>query len=220
MRHVTLKRLAAFAVAFAAATGPVSGTAGASATVTVLSRVPTDDAVVFVTIDDGFTRSAAAASELRSLNWPVTSFPVTAALARDVRYFTGIGNPSHVANHTVGHPKLPTLSETAQRTEICTAADRTGKLTGRRPSWFRPPYGSYDRRTLRAAASCGVTHLLLWRVTVNGRRIDTWGSAPIHRGDIILLHYRPDLAVSVRALADELDRLGLHVADLGRYLAG
>lgn len=183
----------------------------------VISRIETRDPVVFVTIDDGNTRSPRVAADLRKLNWPVTSFVVPSALARDPDYFIQLGATNVFGNHTTHHPNLKKLSERAQRAEICGGADKVAKLVGKRPTWLRPPYGAHNAATRRAAAACGMDHIVTWRVTVYGNRISTWGG-PIKRGDIILLHYIPSLHTSLRALARELERLGLRPADLAQYL--
>ena len=54
-------------------------------------------------------------------------------------------------------------------------------------------------------------------MVVDGTRVTTWGG-PIKAGDVILLHYRRDLAASLRALDAQLAKAGLHPALLGPYL--
>lgn len=195
----------------------VAESAGAATRSQVVSRVRTEDPVVFVTIDDGSVRSKQARSAVERLRWPVTSFVVPASLERDPRYFTTFGPDARVENHTVTHRNLTRLSRSQQRREICDASRRIARKTGTRPRWLRPPYGEHNGDTALAAAQCGITHVVTWRVTVNGSNISTWGG-PIRRGDIILLHFRPDLDKSIKALSEELDRLGLEPADLGDYL--
>jgi hypothetical protein len=62
-----------------------------------------------------------------------------------------------------------------------------------------------------------MTHLLMWRVTVWGDNISTWGG-DIKAGDVILLHYVQSLSQSIRTLEAELRRLGLKPALLSDYL--
>ncbi len=54
-------------------------------------------------------------------------------------------------NHTLHHPYLPGLSYAEQKREICGMQDVIEKRYGERPTLFRPPYGNYNRDTLRAA---------------------------------------------------------------------
>ena len=91
------------------------------------------------------------------------------------------------------------------------------KKSSNAPVLFRPPYGRYNQETLEAAASCGITHVVLWKVVVSDGRITTQGG-PIRRGDIILLHYVKSLDKSLRALDVKLRSLGLSPALLGSYL--
>ena len=184
----------------------------------VISRVRTDDPVVFITIDDGFHRTRDAASTLERLKWPVTSFVLPKTLGPGkTEYFTSLGSRAEFGNHTVDHPDMRKLSLAGQRKQICRAAKQITGLVGPTTTLFRPPYGSYDKRTIDAAAACGMTHLVMWRVTVYGSEIRTWGG-PIRQGDIILLHYVPSLGRSLDVLARELSRRGLKPALLSEYL--
>jgi hypothetical protein len=115
--------------------------------------------------------------------------------------------------------KLVGRSLDDQESEICGGAADVAATTGARPAWFRPPGGGLDATTYTAAAECGVKYIVRWRVTVNGPVITAQGGA-IRAGDIILLHYRPDLAVSLAVLKARLDRLGLRPASLDDYLDG
>jgi peptidoglycan/xylan/chitin deacetylase (PgdA/CDA1 family) len=193
--------------------------ANASSRSKVVSRIKTRDPVVFVTIDDGFTRSADAARELEKLNWPITHFVLPRTMGEGkTGYFVSLGSRSEFANHTVNHPNLTRLSAKQQRREICHADVKLEKLVGSHTTYFRPPGGAYDDQVLESALRCGMTHTVLWRVTVSDSTISTWGG-PIRRGDIILLHYRASLGTSVRVLAKELKRLKLQPAMLSDYLS-
>ena len=183
----------------------------------VWSRIPTSDPVVFITIDDGFSPTPEAKRELEMLAWPIVNFLTSGALGANVDYFRNLTPWVLFGTHTRYHKKLTELDEDGQRSEICGGADDTEAIVGVRPVWFRPPGGNYDDETLRVAGSCGIRALLMWRVTVNGSTVRTWGG-PIRRGDIILLHHRKDLAKSLRALKKELDAVGLYPAQLEHYL--
>jgi peptidoglycan/xylan/chitin deacetylase (PgdA/CDA1 family) len=191
--------------------------ASTSTTWPEVDRIATSDPVVFVTIDDGWTRTAAAHDAIRGRGWPVTSFLVPNALDEDPGYFASIGSPSTYGSHSVTHSRLTGLSSARQQSEICGGRDRLAATTGTVPGWFRPPYGAWDQTTLQAARDCGYPGMVLWDVTVDGTRIaTTYGS--IHAGDIILLHYSANLATGIETLAAELGRLGLHPAPLADYL--
>ncbi len=72
-----------------------------SASWPTVSRIATSDPVVFVTIDDGWTRSPAAYDAIRQRGWPVTSFVLPEPLRADPNYFTTIGSPSSFGTHSV-----------------------------------------------------------------------------------------------------------------------
>jgi peptidoglycan/xylan/chitin deacetylase (PgdA/CDA1 family) len=215
---VSYVRRVLLVVLFGSAMLAFAPTAEARTHIQVVSRVRTSDAVVFITIDDGFHRTRDAAATLERLKWPVTSFVLPKTLgAGKTSYFKSLGSRSEFGNHTVDHTDMRKLSVAAQRKQICRADKQLTGLVGSPTTMFRPPFGSYDSRTLDAAAACGMTHLVMWRVTVSGSEIRTWGGS-IRRGDIILLHYVPSLGRSLDALARELSKLGLKPALLSEYL--
>lgn len=173
--------------------------------------------MVFITIDDGFTRTERAKALLKDLVH--SNFVLRAPLLQDPAFFKEeYSRGVSFGNHTARHPNLKRLSERAQQREICHGRDTVKRVVGTTPTLLRPPGGNWNEATRRAAAACGMTHLVLWDVVVDGDRISTWGE-PIRAGDIILLHYRPDLDVSLRVLMKELDRQGLRPADITEYLS-
>jgi peptidoglycan/xylan/chitin deacetylase (PgdA/CDA1 family) len=180
-------------------------------------HVDTADPVVFVTIDDGWTRSPEAYDAIRARSWPVTSFPLPSPLSADPAYYETIGSPSSFGTHTVNHLNLTTLSYAGQQSEICGGRDAVASSIGSTPGWFRPPYGAWNETTLQAANACGFPGVVLWDVTVDGSSIATTYSN-IRAGDIILMHYTPNLALGVATLSARLDGLGLHPAQLAQYL--
>jgi len=196
-----------------------STTVDAASAPTPLDRIVTTDPVVFVTIDDGFTPVNLVAEELDEWKWPVTNFVILGPLNHWAGWFARLGPEPLFGDHTRGHPHLKGLPLARQKAEICGGADDVAATTGVRPTWFRPPFGEDDNTTYAAAAACGIRYIVKWRVTVNGPVITTQGG-PIRPGDIILLHFRPDLAVSLAVLKFRLDSLGLHPASLDRYLDG
>ncbi|WP_171169207.1 polysaccharide deacetylase family protein [Streptomyces sp. I05A-00742] len=186
----------------------------------VVSRVPTHDRVVFLTVDDGWYRDPAAAGILRDRRVPVTLFPLPGAVDQDPGYFRELtgGRRSAVGNHTVGHPDLPTLDAAAQRQEICAARDRLAPVFGRAPGLLRPPFGHHDDTTRAAARRCGVRALVTWT-----HDFTTWTDTPppvprLRRGDIVLLHFTPTLAADLTRALDAAREAGLTPAPLGRYV--
>ncbi|MGW0768553.1 polysaccharide deacetylase family protein [Streptomyces sp. NPDC002676] len=190
----------------------------------VLDRVPTHDKVVFLTYDDGAEKDPRFADMVRELRLPVSMF-LAGATTGPVRAHTARLRSAGAAieNHTHDHRALPGLPYADQRAEICAQQDRLRTGLGLHPRLLRPPYGNYDPTTLRAAASCGISAVVLWRATMGAHTLTfTHGPRTLRPGDIVALN--PD-GTRGRALRERTTRLlrraqerGLTVGRLEDYL--
>ncbi|WP_406455695.1 hypothetical protein OH768_20655 [Streptomyces sp. NBC_01622] len=161
----------------------------------VVDHVRTRDKVVFLTYDTrGGDRDESGrpdpgfADMVRELRLPVTVFRTAA-------------EPGH--GHFAGLPY------TAQRTEIC------GHRTRPAPRLLRPPHGTYDTTTLRAAADCGISALVLWRAaTTTGTLTYTRGDHHLAPGDIVRVAPADSTAGLLRGIQEQ----GLTVGRLEDYL--
>ncbi|WP_297134589.1 polysaccharide deacetylase family protein [Terrisporobacter sp.] len=100
-----------------------------------------------------------------------------------------------IGNHTFNHPDITNLSNGDIKKEIKDCEDTLVKLTGKKPTLFRPPYGSYTQDKLgQIAKECGYK-IILW-TTIDAK---DWRNPPVaqisdtitnnvQNGDIILLH--------------------------------
>lgn len=194
----------------------------------VITRIPTDDKVVFLTIDDGSEKDPELLRMLRELQIPVTGFLSDHVAGDDYDYFRRAARDgADMHNHSISHHEMTRLDYATQREEICEQQDILERELGERPTLFRPPYGAYDRDTLRAAAECGVEVVPLWTAEAFPDRIE-WGRADrkLHPGDIILTHFRGegewdhggDMVDVVRRVVDLATRQGFAVARLADYL--
>ena len=183
----------------------------------VLYKIETTDKVVFFTADDGSDRPADAATELERLQWPITSFILPTKIGANAPWFTSLGSRNDIGSHSARHIALKGLSFEKQKKEICEGERRIKEKFGSTTGYFRPPYGSWDKRTLQAAAACGISHVVLWTVSLNGKTITTW-DGKIHPGNIVLVHYVRSMAQSIKQLEIRLKRQGLTVARLSDYL--
>ncbi|CCK28039.1 secreted protein [Streptomyces davaonensis JCM 4913] len=192
----------------------------------VFTTIPTEQKIVFLTIDDGAEKDPAFLRMMTELKIPYTAFLSDYLIKEDYGYFkrmqrAGVG----LNNHTLNHPYLPGLSYARQKHEICGMQDVIEERYGKRPVLFRPPFGSYNGNTLRAAKSCGITHAPLWNEEVF---VDHWAyrewDRDIHPGDIVLSHFRgkehwkgtmPDM---IRRFLDRVTAKGYAVARLEDYL--
>ncbi|MEU1119542.1 MULTISPECIES: polysaccharide deacetylase family protein [unclassified Streptomyces] len=192
----------------------------------VFTTIPTKDKVVFLTIDDGAEKDPKLLKMMGELHLPYTAFLSDYLVKEDYGYFKKMQDRGvTLNNHTLHHRYLPGLSYEDQRHEICDMQNIIQKHYGKRPELFRPPYGNYNRDTLRAAKSCGVKAVPLWAAEAFTDHMEwrEWDK-DLHPGDIILTHFRgredwkgtmPDM---VRRVMKTVTDRGYAVARLEDYL--
>ncbi|WP_433478405.1 polysaccharide deacetylase family protein [Spirillospora sp. CA-142024] len=195
----------------------------------VITDIDTQDRVVFLTIDDGYTYDSEFVNLVRKEKVPIMTFLTSTYIKGQGQYFWALRNAgSAMENHTVSHPNMATLGPEAQKKEICDSSDAIAKQYGRRPEIFRPPFGSYNKTTLQAAKECGIKSVLIWSaefyngtsgpgVGYNGfaRRDGAKGFKP---GDIVLMHYRKGLAGELQMILGWIRQAGFRPAAVQNYL--
>ncbi len=100
-----------------------------------------------------------------------------------------------IGNHTFSHPDISKLSSSQIEDEIIKCEDTLVKLIGKKPTLFRPPFGSYNEKTLSEIAQKLGYKIILWN-TVDAKDWKNPGAGKIadtiinnvKNGDIILLH--------------------------------
>lgn len=159
---------------------------------TVIARVPTEQRVVFLTIDDGVEKDPALIRMMHDLGIPFSAFLTDNVTHGDYDYFRRLQRTGAVMNnHTIDHPNMRRLSYEGQRREICAQQRNLEREFGVRPWIFRPPYGSYNRGTLRAARACGISVVPLWtEEAFPGGMNYADLSGELRPGDIIVTHFR------------------------------
>ena len=154
----------------------------------VVDHVRTHDKVVFLTYDheEGARRDPRFADLVRELRLPVTEFRTTP----ERHHFAG-------------------LPYATQRAEICGSRPRPNSRL------LRPPYGTYDTTTRRAAADCGISALVLWRAsTTAGTLTYARGDHHLTPGDIVQVGPADSAARLLRGIQGR----GLTVGRLEDYL--
>ncbi|MEV6923852.1 polysaccharide deacetylase family protein [Dactylosporangium sp. NPDC051485] len=185
-----------------------------------VARVPTDQRVAFITIDDGWVKHPEAAELLREAHVPVTLFLTINAISDNPGYFRTLQDLGAVIEaHTITHNKLTGLSYDAQRREICGSADQLGELYGQRPTLFRPPFGEKDATTLRAARDCGMKAAFFWKESVNQGNVWYQEVKVVQPGDIILMHFRDQFVEDFIAALRGIKAAGLTPARLEDYFS-
>ncbi|MFG2748566.1 polysaccharide deacetylase family protein [Streptomyces xanthophaeus] len=163
--------------------------------VPVVDRIPmpAGEKIVFLTFDDGAEKDPEFLKMAADLKLPISMFLTDSVAASDYGHFEKLrdnGSASTVHNHTLTHKNLRTLPFAAQKHEICGQQERLEKRFGQRPPFFRPPFGNYNDDTLRAASECGVSSVVLWRVSMQINNFQYAEGSALKPGDIILAHFR------------------------------
>jgi peptidoglycan/xylan/chitin deacetylase (PgdA/CDA1 family) len=119
-----------------------------------------------LTFDDGPypVETPALAAVLARLHAPADFFFIGNDSSRQVgiaRRLAGAG--FEVGNHSLTHPEMPLLAYDAQLAEVNGGAAAVRAATGRAPAYFRPPHGSFNADTLKAAGEAG-EKVALWDV--------------------------------------------------------
>ncbi|MER5751606.1 polysaccharide deacetylase family protein [Streptomyces sp. NPDC002088] len=190
----------------------------------VIDHVPTRDKVVFLTYDDGAERDPRFVDMVRELRLPVSMFLTDSVVGPAYGHFARLRSVgASLQNHTLDHPSLRGLPYAAQRAEICGQQDKLRARFGLRPRLFRPPYGTYDATTLRAAADCGISAVVLWRVSMGADDLTyAKGSHRLLPGDIVAVGpdetTTPTLRQRTTRLLRRIQQQGLTVGRLEDYL--
>ncbi|GGR00131.1 polysaccharide deacetylase family protein [Streptomyces aurantiogriseus] len=190
----------------------------------VVDHIPTRDKVVFLTYDDGAERDPRFIDMVRELRLPVSMFLTDSVVGPAYAHFAHLRSVgASIQNHTLDHAALRGLPYAGQRAEICGQQDKLKSRFGLRPRLFRPPYGIYDTTTLRAAADCGITAIVLWRASMGPTDLTyTHGSHHLHPGDIIAVDpdeaMGPSLRERTTRLLRRVQEQGLTVGRLEDYL--
>jgi peptidoglycan/xylan/chitin deacetylase (PgdA/CDA1 family) len=190
-----------------------------------VDHVRTRDRVVFLTYDDGAERDPRFVGLVRERRLPVSMFLTDSVVGPGYGHFARLrAVGASIQNHTLDHPALRGLPYAGQRAEICGQQHKLHFRFGIRPRLFRPPYGAYDTTTLRAAADCGITSVVLWRASLepDGTLTYTRGKPGLRPGDIVSVPSGEPASLSLTQrtvrLLREIEARGLRVGRLEDYL--
>ncbi len=187
----------------------------------VFSRIPTTNKLIFLGIDDCLVKDQAVADLLKQANIPFTMFLVQGEADAGTDYFRQLQQYGGVVeSHTINHPDLTKVSSGQLQSEVCGTLDDYQTLFGRRPTLFRPPYGSTNANVQAVAASCGYKAVVLWKGSTNDGRFDLQDGTQLTPGDIVLMHFRTDLLVDLQKVFAVCKEQGFAIASLEDYLPG
>jgi peptidoglycan/xylan/chitin deacetylase (PgdA/CDA1 family) len=186
----------------------------------IYKRLPTNQPVAFLTIDDGWFQLPGDTRIMQAAHIPFSMFLIAPVAQRNPGFFKQLEAAGGVVeDHTVSHAEMKGKPYEFQRREICNAKTYLQSEFGTDLHLFRPPFGDYDQTTLRAVRDCGLTAALYWSETVNnGTVFYQTAEHRIHPGDIILMHFRPAFINDVIAALTAIHNAGLTPALLENYL--
>lgn len=98
-----------------------------------------------------------------------------------------------IGNHSTSHPQMSKLSRENIAKELRIMSDEAEKITGIRPTLFRPPYGDYNNDVVQVARAEGY-EVIQWSVDSldwKNRGVDDLirkSTENVKSGDIILFH--------------------------------
>lgn len=102
-----------------------------------------------------------------------------------------------IGNHSKNHLHMSKLSVEEISMELDYVSDKVETLTGKRPSYFRPPYGEYDNKLIEGVESVGM-QAIQWSVDsldwkgLNAQEILSRVTKGVKNGSIILFHNNSD----------------------------
>jgi peptidoglycan/xylan/chitin deacetylase (PgdA/CDA1 family) len=138
-----------------------------------------------------------------------------------------VGDGQELGNHTWSHAPLPQLTDAVLHAELVGTSNAIAEITGARPALLRPPYGSLDAATDRAARALGLLSVT-WSVDPqdyrarSARAIARSVLHAIRPGAIVLLHDgggdRARTVAALRLILPALERRGYRLVTVTQLL--
>lgn len=102
-----------------------------------------------------------------------------------------------IGNHSKNHLQMSKLSAEEIKTELDYVSEKVESLTGKRPEYFRPPYGDYNTKLVEEVEASGM-QAIQWSVDsldwkgLNAQEILSRVTKNVKPGSIILFHNNSD----------------------------
>ena len=132
---------------------------------------------------------------LKKYDVPATFFVVGAWVDKYPESVMELSNAGHqIQNHSNTHPYMTHLPKTKMLDEIATCNSKIEKLTGVKPTLFRPPYGDYDNLVIEAVEQNDMYAIqwsvdsLDWKENATADSIYNRVTSKVKPGSIILMH--------------------------------
>lgn len=194
-------------------------------------RVDTCRKAIALTFDDGphYKYTEEILDILKSYGVKATFFMIGVNAEKHPDIVKRVCADGHeIGNHTYSHPHLKGLSEDDIKKEMADASAVIEKITGRRPSLFRPPEGYCGKAVTSAAESMDHT-VILWSQDTRdwahneAQKISDDILRNVKSGDIILFHdfITPDSPTpeALKTIIPQLLRTGYEFVPVSALLA-
>lgn len=129
-----------------------------------------------------------------------------------------------IGNHSNTHPQMSKLGEEGIREELRMMSDKVEKLTGVRPTLFRPPYGDYNDRVIQVARAEGY-EAVQWSIdSLDWKDRGTQDiikrcTYKVENGDIVLFHNDSnDIVNALPTVIQHYQGLGFTIIPVGQIV--
>ncbi|MFG1698119.1 polysaccharide deacetylase family protein [Nonomuraea sp. NPDC049309] len=181
-----------------------------------------------LTFDDGpGTYTPALLKTLDRAGVKATFFLVGKRAEKHPKIARRIAAKGHaIGNHTYSHAALPHRSDDEINEELKLAQQAIQKVTGRRPTMFRPPYGQTDDRVLNFAYQNDLSQILWTGSTLDWslrdkKKIKAAVLKLAKRDGVILMHdVVPQTVQVMPEILKELKKRGYHLVTVPTLLRG
>ncbi len=129
-----------------------------------------------------------------------------------------------IMSHSDTHPHMPQLSAENMRAEIRNTADKIEKITGAKPTLFRPPYGDYNNMLIDVLREEGV-YCIQWDVDsldwkdLPSEEIATRVIGKMKPGSIALFHNAAkNTPASLPAILEAMKEKGIELVPISELI--
>ncbi|OIR58656.1 MAG: chitin deacetylase [Amphiamblys sp. WSBS2006] len=127
-------------------------------------RIPN---AIALTYDDGpsYGPTVRILKVLRKQGVKATFFVIGKQIEEHKRVLRVIHKEGHViGNHTWTHPHLDKMDEERIKKEIRKTDEEVKSVIGKTPRFFRPPYGAYNKKSLRIISGFFQKKIIMWNL--------------------------------------------------------
>ena len=187
-------------------------------------RVDTEEKKVAITFDSawGADKTLDIIKTLNEYNAKATFFLVGFWVEKYPEMVSALkDNGIEIGTHSNTHPDFAKLSKEQMELELSTSMELISNITGKKPTLFRAPYGSYNNDVINTASSLGLT-TIQWDVdTLDWKGLSAMDICNrvlnnVQEGSIILCHNNADhILEALPLILDRLYKKGYTVTSVG-----